>query len=65
MTTVAECANAEEAGVLRSLLADCGVEAFLPDELTVSYPPIVGGVRVQVADEDAESARKILAGKEP
>jgi hypothetical protein len=31
----------------------------------VSYPPIVGGVRVQVADEDAESARKILAGKEP
>ncbi len=61
MTTVAECANVDEAGVVRSLLADCGVQAFIPDELTVSYPPIIGSIRVQVADEDAESARKILA----
>lgn len=64
MTTVAECANAEQAEVLRSLLADCGIAAFLPDELTVSYPPILGGIRVQVADADAEAARKILASRE-
>ena len=63
MTTVAECANAEEAEVLRSLLADCGVSSYLPDELTVSYPPIIGGVRVQVADEDADSAKNILASR--
>jgi hypothetical protein len=37
----------------------------MPDQLTVSYPPIVGSVRVQVADEDAESARKILEAKGP
>jgi len=65
MTTVAECASAEQAEVLRSLLADCGVSAYLPDALTVSYPPIVGGIRVQVADEDAVAARKILAEKSP
>jgi hypothetical protein len=65
MTTVAECSSVEEAEVLRSLLADCGVAAFLPDALTVSYPPIVGGIRVQVADGDAESARAIVAGKPP
>ena len=42
-----------------------GPAAYTPDLLTVSYPPIVGGVRVQVADEDAESARRILASKGP
>jgi hypothetical protein len=63
MTTVAECANIEQAEVLRALLADCGMAAYLPDELAVSYPPIVGNFRVQVADEDAPSARSILATK--
>jgi hypothetical protein len=65
MTTVAECASAEQAEVLRSLLADCGVAAYLPDALAVSYPPIVGGIRVQVADKDAVAARNIVAGKSP
>jgi hypothetical protein len=65
MTTVAECADSDQAEVVRALLADCGVAAYTPDKLTVSYPPIVGGVRVQVADEDAESARNILAAKGP
>ena len=64
MTTVAECVNAEQAEVLRSLLADCGIAAFLPDERTVSYPPTLGGIRVQVADGDAEAARKVLASRE-
>ncbi len=63
MKTVAECGTIEQAEVLRSLLADCGVAAFLPDELTMSYPPIVGGFRVQVADADAEAARAIVAEK--
>jgi len=65
MKTVAECSTAEEALVLKSLLADCGVAAFLPDERLVSYPPAVGSLRVQVADEDEESARSILANGAP
>jgi hypothetical protein len=63
MKTVAECSSPDEALVLQSLLADCGVEAFLPDALAVSYPPSVGSVRVQVADEDAEEALSILANR--
>jgi Putative prokaryotic signal transducing protein len=65
MTTVAECATADEALVLQSLLEACGVKAFLPDALTVSYPPIVGSIHVQVADEDAETARSVLANNAP
>jgi hypothetical protein len=61
MTTVAQCASTDEAEVLRSLLGNCGITAYIPDELTVSYPPILGGIRVQVADGDAEAARKVLA----
>jgi len=61
MTTVAECASVEEAEVVRSLLEDCGVTAYLPDELAVTYRGVVGSIRVQVAEKDAESARRILA----
>lgn len=61
MTTVAECASFEEAEVLRALLADCGVAAYLPDELSVQFRGNVGSIRVQVEDEEAEEARRILA----
>jgi hypothetical protein len=64
MTTVAECADMEQAEVLRSLLADCGVAAYLPDELAVQFRGTLGGHRVQVEDEDAEAARKILSARE-
>jgi len=63
MTTVAECASVEEAEVLRSLLEDCGVTAYLPDELAVTYRGVVGSIRLQVAEEDADSARRILAAR--
>ena len=33
-----------------------------PDELTVTFRGQAGGVRLQVADEDAEAALTILAG---
>ena len=66
MTTVAECSTTDEAMLLRSLLADCGIAAFVPDELTVTYRGLVGpGIRVQVADEDAETARSIIERREP
>jgi hypothetical protein len=63
MKTVAECPTSDEARLVQSLLASFDITAYLPDERTVAYPSTVFGVRVQVADEDADSARKILAAK--
>jgi hypothetical protein len=61
--TVAECATADQALVLQSLLADSGVTAHLPDARMVEYPPAVGSLRVQVDEEDEEVARAILGGQ--
>jgi hypothetical protein len=62
MTTVAECVSVDEAMMLRSLLEDSGIKAFVPDELTVTFKGQAGGVRLQVEDEDAETAKTIIAG---
>jgi putative signal transducing protein len=62
MTTVAECASVDEALLLRSLLEDCGIRSSVPDELTVTFRGQAGGVRLQVEDEDAGEALKIIAG---
>jgi hypothetical protein len=69
MTTIAQCSSIDEALVLRSVLAGSGIAAFLPDELTANtYPPVLfanaRGFRVQVEDEDAEPARRVLAAQE-
>ena len=61
MTTVAECSSVDEALMLRSLLEDSGVRAFVPDELTVTFRGQLGSVRLQVEDEDTETARGIIA----
>jgi len=47
--------------MLRSLLEDSGIKAFVPDELTVQFRGQVGSVRLQVEDEDSETALRILA----
>ncbi len=65
MTTVAECASLDEALMLRSLLEDSGLKAYVPDELTVQFKGQVGSVRLQVEDEDAETARGIIAAAKP
>ena len=61
MKTVAECSSVDEALMLRSLLEDSGIKAFVPDELTVQFRGQIGSVRLQVEDEDAETALRILA----
>jgi thiamine monophosphate synthase len=61
MTTVAECSSVDEALMLRSLLEDSGIRAFVPDELTVTFRGQAGGIRLQVEDEDAGTARQIIA----
>ena len=65
MTTVATCSSVDEAMMLRSLLQDSGIEAFVPEELTVTFKGQAGGASLQVEDEDASAALGILstAGK--
>lgn len=64
MTTVAHCTSIDHAFVLRSLLEDCGIAAFVPDELTAQNQPFLFAaattIRVQVGDENATAARAIL-----
>jgi hypothetical protein len=62
MKTVATCASVDEALMLRSLLEGSGIKAFVPDELTVTYRGQASGVRLQVEDEDAETAQNMIAG---
>ena len=64
MITVAECANEAEAQLVKSLLEASGIAATLPDEFTAQNltPLIFGhGIKVQVAEEDAETALALIA----
>ena len=70
MTTVATCNLLVEAQIVQATLAGSGIPAFLPDELTAqtsgnTYTYAIGGIRVQVADEDAAAARELLATPPP
>ncbi len=64
MTTLATCSNLAEALLLKSLLDDSGITAHLPEELTANAAPQLlfsSGIRVQVEDEDADEARRVIA----
>ena len=65
MTTIANCLNLGEAQSLQMLLEASGIASFIPDEMTAGIAPYQfftnSGVRLQVADENAEEARRILA----
>jgi hypothetical protein len=62
MTTVTTCSNPAEAMLLRSLLEANGIPAFVPDELSAQTAPNFtgSGLHLQVADEHAETAKKII-----
>ena len=67
MTTLATCSNIAEAQLLKSLLDDSGIRAFLPEELTANAAPQLlfsSGIRLQVEDEDADEARRVIARAE-
>jgi len=63
--TIATFSKPEDAHLLRMRLNAGGIEAFVQDENMVQMDWLlsnaVGGVRVQVADEDAKAARDYLA----
>ena len=64
MITVARFSKAEEANLLRMQLEAGGVPAYVLDENTIQaywfYSDAVGGVRVQIRDEDWEQAQVIM-----
>lgn len=62
MITVATCSNPAEAMLLKSLLEANDIPAFVPDELTpqTALDYSGSGLHVQVADEHAETARRLL-----
>lgn len=64
MITIANCFDITEANRLRMALESAGIPAFIPDEMTASLAPhhflTSSGIRVQVADEHAAEAHKII-----
>ncbi len=65
MITIATFSKPEEAHLLRMKLEAGGVDAYIQDENTVQMDWLlsnaIGGVRVQVGDEDLETAKEILS----
>lgn len=56
--------DSPEALVAKSMLDSAGIESFLTDENLVRmdwfYSNLVGGIKLMVREEDAETARKVL-----
>ncbi len=65
MVTVANCFNIAEAQSLQIALDARGIESFVPDENVATAAPHLfatkSGVRLQVAEADAEAAKAIIA----
>lgn len=66
MTTIATCSNPAEAMLLKSLLEANDIPTFVPDELTAQTAPnySASGLHLQVADEHAETAKRLIAEAE-
>jgi hypothetical protein len=58
-----------EAMIAKSILDSAGIECFLADENLVRldwfYSNLIGGIKLMVREEDAETARKLLEGSIP
>jgi hypothetical protein len=66
MTTVATCSNPAEAMLLKSLLEANDITAYVPEELTAQSAPHFSGsgIRVQVDDQHADTAKRLLEDAE-
>ncbi|HEY5793111.1 MAG TPA: DUF2007 domain-containing protein [Chthoniobacterales bacterium] len=64
MITLARFEKPEEAHLVRMRLEAGGVPAFIQDENSIQiqwmYSNALGGVRLQIAEEDFERAKEIL-----
>jgi hypothetical protein len=67
--TIATFSKPEEAHLFRTRLEAAGIPAYVQDEHLIQmdwlYSNAVGGVRVQIADEDLDAAREFLANDSP
>ncbi len=67
MQNVATFTTADEARLAVSRLESAGIGAVIPDDLTLSqnyvFAAALGGMRVQVPDEELEDARSVLGLK--
>ena len=65
MKTLVHFVTLMESLSLKLKLASCGIDAFIPDELTAGVAPHIfatrSGIRVQVADTDFENAQELMA----
>ena len=66
MTTIATFNKPEDAHLLRMRIEAGGIAAFLEGEgvTQMEWGLFTGGVRVQVADEDAPAAMELLAAQD-
>lgn len=64
LATAAVFYNLQEADIAMGLLESCGVDCFLCDEHMHRVHPlatdVIGGIRLQVAEEDLELAKELL-----
>jgi hypothetical protein len=60
MVTVATCTDLAQAELIKSILEGSGVAAFVPDENSVLWGNVIGGFRVQVAEEEVNIANDVL-----
>ena len=69
MKTIATFSKPEEAHLFRTRLEAAGIPAYVQDEYLVQmdwlYSNAIGGVRVQIADDDIDAAREFLATDSP
>jgi hypothetical protein len=65
LVTIARFYYLYEAELLAAKLEAEGIEAFIPDAMTISMDPFlantIGGIRVQIRQADAQQARTVLA----
>jgi len=67
--TIATFSKPEEAHLFRTRLEAAGIPAYVQDEYLIQmdwfYSNAIGGVRVQIADENLEAAREFLENDFP
>ena len=68
MITIARFSKAEDAHLFRLRLEAGGMPAYILDENTVQmdwlYSNAIGGIRVQISEEDIDDARELLRDME-
>lgn len=64
LVTVATFSTTTEAAIARATLEQAGIRAWLQEEVTggqLQFGSALGGIKLQVADVDAETSRNVLS----